>query len=197
MLKKKLNLKNLTLRKEDILNLDLNEKFDYVICTGVLHHTSDPYMGFKNALRLLKPGGYIIIGLYNKLGRKVLEMQRFLLHVLFSDNKTVRDAFLKPKIRYLGDKIRANAWYNDQFVHPHESTHTVAEVLEWFRKNNVEFINSAPPLGFFKDFSLEKYKMFEKQKIKPRNSYIGTQFKWIFTTGHDGGLWMTIGKKKK
>jgi hypothetical protein len=35
---------------------------------GVLHHTSDPYGGFKSILPLVKPGGHIIIGLYNTYG---------------------------------------------------------------------------------------------------------------------------------
>ena len=42
------------------------ETFDVVICSGVLHHTSDPLTGFQSISKLVKKGGYIIIGLYNK-----------------------------------------------------------------------------------------------------------------------------------
>ena len=45
------------------------ESFPIVICNGVLHHTSDPFAGFKSISRLVKRGGYIIVGLYNSYGR--------------------------------------------------------------------------------------------------------------------------------
>ena len=41
------------------------ETFPLVICNGVLHHTSDPYGGFRSISRPVKKGGYIIVGLYN------------------------------------------------------------------------------------------------------------------------------------
>ncbi|MGH7389918.1 MAG: methyltransferase domain-containing protein [Candidatus Rokuibacteriota bacterium] len=46
------------------------ESFDVVISNGVLHHTGDPRGGFASILRCLRPGGFIIIGLYNTYGRK-------------------------------------------------------------------------------------------------------------------------------
>ncbi len=36
--------------------------FDLVICNGVLHHTSDPYLGFKTIAKLVKPNGHIYGG---------------------------------------------------------------------------------------------------------------------------------------
>ncbi|MCH7745370.1 MAG: methyltransferase domain-containing protein [Chloroflexi bacterium] len=33
------------------------ESFDLVICNGVLHHTSDPFLGFESISRLVKKGG--------------------------------------------------------------------------------------------------------------------------------------------
>ena len=45
------------------------ESFHLVMCSGVLHHTPNPYEGFKSIVKLTKGGGVIIIGLYNKYGR--------------------------------------------------------------------------------------------------------------------------------
>ena len=39
-------------------------QFDVVLCNGVLHHTSDPYGGYRGIARLVKPGGLIVVGLY-------------------------------------------------------------------------------------------------------------------------------------
>jgi len=79
-LKKKLGLDSLNLKKVDIIQLEevlrIGTQFDYALCLGVLHHTGDPYQGFSNALKLVKPGGYIAIGLYNKPGRILLKIRR-------------------------------------------------------------------------------------------------------------------------
>lgn len=53
----------------DILNLAdtvaLTGRGDIVYSWGVLHHTGDMYRAIANAARLVKPGGYFIIALYN------------------------------------------------------------------------------------------------------------------------------------
>jgi SAM-dependent methyltransferase/uncharacterized protein YbaR (Trm112 family) len=43
--------------------------FDVVICNGVLDHTADPVKGLRSLATLVKPGGIIVIGLYNRIGR--------------------------------------------------------------------------------------------------------------------------------
>ena len=39
---------------------------------------------------------------------------------------------------------KRNAWFMDQYKHPHESKHAFREVLEWLDKTNFKFINSIP-----------------------------------------------------
>ena len=51
------------------LKIPLKEYFDFVWCSGVLHHTANSFEAFKIISRWVKPGGIIIIGLYNKYGR--------------------------------------------------------------------------------------------------------------------------------
>jgi SAM-dependent methyltransferase len=46
-----------------------DDSIDIVICNGVLHHTGEPRKGFEALLRKVKPGGYILIELYNRYGR--------------------------------------------------------------------------------------------------------------------------------
>src|SRR5262245_20565956 len=53
-----------------------DHSMDLVISTGVLHHTADPEEGFRAILAKLKPGGHMIVGLYNWLGRLPTLWQR-------------------------------------------------------------------------------------------------------------------------
>lgn len=201
-LKEKLQLNTLILRKVDILNTkeidDIGEKFDYVLCLGVLHHTGDAHVGFQNIVRLLKPGGFIAVGLYNSYGRLFHKMRMFLARTVFKNNDAVKDRFIKMQIGSIEDKERARGWWNDQYLHPHESTHTVGEVLRWFREENIEYVTTLPPLTPFDYMHVDITGLwnstFEKKPSRFRR--FRKQFLWVFTTHHDGGYWVTFGRRK-
>ena len=115
------------------------ERFDVVVCNGVLHHTADPRAGFRELLALVKRGGYLIVGLYNRWGRLLTDTRRVLLRG--------RARGLDPLLRGGGlgpDKRRA--WLADQYEHPHESKHTFGEVLRWFDESGVDFVRGTPAL---------------------------------------------------
>jgi len=42
--------------------------FDFVHCDGVLHHTTDPRKGFSELVRVLKPGGRLVVAVYGRGG---------------------------------------------------------------------------------------------------------------------------------
>ena len=55
----------------DLLQLDgWDRRFDAVVCTGVLHHLEDPLDGWRRLLRLLRPGGVMLVGLYSETARR-------------------------------------------------------------------------------------------------------------------------------
>ena len=54
------------------------ETFDMVISNGVLHHTSDPFLGFRTISSLIKPGGFMLVGLYHKYGRLITDLRRLI-----------------------------------------------------------------------------------------------------------------------
>ena len=54
------------------------ESFDLVVCSGVLHHTSDPELGFKSVSKLVKTNGHITIGLYNRYSRMSTDLRRLI-----------------------------------------------------------------------------------------------------------------------
>ncbi len=51
-------------------------EFDLVISNGVLHHTSNPWLAFETISRLVKPGGYVLVGLYHRYGRLATDVRR-------------------------------------------------------------------------------------------------------------------------
>tara|TARA_Y100000590_G_scaffold312915_1_gene353707 strand:- start:3213 stop:4112 length:900 start_codon:yes stop_codon:yes gene_type:complete len=187
------NINNIKFVNADIFDDVLSEDyFDFIWCNGVLHHTKNPYKAFEIVIKYLKSDGYILIGLYNKIGR-IRTLIRKYLGKLFS-NKFIE--YLDPTLKKLklGENEK-NSWINDQYFHPIESLHTLDEVLVWFKKNNIEYINSIPSCDFEDSVNYEK--IFEKKPLGDMYSRLVNQFSMIFNQlGSDGGLFVVIGKKK-
>jgi 2-polyprenyl-3-methyl-5-hydroxy-6-metoxy-1,4-benzoquinol methylase len=61
---------NIRFAQADILGLGaLEERFDVIECSGVLHHMADPMAGWKALRGLLKPGGLMRVALYSDIAR--------------------------------------------------------------------------------------------------------------------------------
>ncbi len=72
-----LGVDNIRFRQADILGLDaIGERFDLIESSGVLHHMADPLKGWAVLVNLLKPGGFIKLGLYSTLGRQAIAAAR-------------------------------------------------------------------------------------------------------------------------
>jgi len=54
----------------DILELGTERRFDVIESTGVLHHMAEPMRGWAALVKLLKPGGFMRVGLYSELARQ-------------------------------------------------------------------------------------------------------------------------------
>jgi SAM-dependent methyltransferase len=50
--------------------------FDVVYSSGVLHHTADPRASFAGLVRLVRPGGAVVLGLYNAFARVPTRLRR-------------------------------------------------------------------------------------------------------------------------
>lgn len=66
---KKRRYKNITFLKHNVLNLPFkNEKFDFVFCNGVLHHTTNMELGIREMIRVAKKGAKIWFFIYGDGG---------------------------------------------------------------------------------------------------------------------------------
>lgn len=165
------------------------ESFDLVVSNGVLHHTADPLGAFKSISRLVKPGGFIIIGLYNKVGRLTTDLKRFLFR-LSADRLAFLDGHMRNS-QY--NESRKRAWFYDQYKHPHESKHTYSEVVEWFETNGFEYIFSIPKIQAG-PFTNEE-KLFVPHDKGTTFTRFLAEFGMLLAGGRDGALYIMIGRK--
>ena len=190
---KKNNINNVSFVRGDIFDQIFNdETFDFLICNGVLHHTKDPYLGFVNIIKSVKKNGYVVIGLYNKIGRLRTKVRKYLYKILGKRIIKFIDPVLRKTRKDSHDKI--NAWIKDQYMHPVESTHSFDEILKWFDRNNIEFINSIPKFSFLNTQDEDFFAKGNKATFFER---LLTQIFMIFGRfGSEGAIFILIGKKK-
>lgn len=66
-LKQKFNLTNARFEQQDMLHLPYADAaFDIVWAWGTVHHTTDPLGAIDGLMRVLKPGGSILLAIYKK-----------------------------------------------------------------------------------------------------------------------------------
>jgi SAM-dependent methyltransferase/uncharacterized protein YbaR (Trm112 family) len=165
------------------------EQFDVILCNGVLHHTSDPYRGFRSLLPLLRPGGYIIIGLYNRWGRVLLDLRRVVFQLTRGRGKWL-DTHLRSSTL---SEAKRRAWFADQYCHPHESRHTIGEVLEWFAESGLKFVRGIPSVLAF-DYS-SNGNLFQFMRPGTKVDHFLAQTRQIIGGSREGGFFLMIGQK--
>ena len=163
---------------------------DVVICNGVLHHTRDARAGFEALLRKVKPGGLILIGLYNSYARLPTLWRRWAFEQF---GPTLY--FLDPRLTSARmNEGRWRAWFRDQYRHPHETRNSIDEVLDWFDTSAVDFLSSVPAADGSPFTSTTR--LFEPHSRGTITVRAATQLQMLLTGGRDGGLFVMIGRKR-
>jgi carbamoyltransferase len=164
-------------------------RFDVVLCNGVLHHTADPLGGFEGLVPLVRPGGYIVIGLYNRYGRLMTDLRRLVFRLTGGRGRRL-DPYLRSRA-LSQDKQRA--WFADQYRHPHESKHTIGEVLDWFERAGIEFVRGVPSPALGGDLGEDS--LFEPGPRGRGIEHLLVQLGQVVTGSREGGFFVMIGRK--
>jgi SAM-dependent methyltransferase len=164
--------------------------FDFVISNGVLHHTSNCRTAFQRISKLVKPRGYLIVGLYHWYGRKLVHYPR---------RKVVRwipalAPTLDPHFGRIRSQSKHDAWYRDQYEHPHETCHTVDEVLAWMAEDGFEFINSVPKPSGGTALSVDEA-LFDQRSPGSAWARLLSQLAHVPSGYREGGFFIMIGRR--
>jgi SAM-dependent methyltransferase len=186
--KKRNELARSSFAQMNIFNLAIKDNsFDVVISHGVLHHTFDARRAFSQIVKKAKPGGIIMVGLYNHYARVPTYLRSKLVGT-FGPNI---DYVVRNKIH---DKEKANIWINDQYYNPHETWHSIDDVLGWFAENEVEYLNASPAILGTDGETAET--MFSKTSQGTPYQRVVTQLSWLGTIAREGALFDVIGRRK-
>jgi 2-polyprenyl-3-methyl-5-hydroxy-6-metoxy-1,4-benzoquinol methylase len=121
--------------------------FDYINCSGVLHHLQDPDAGFRALLAVLKPTGAMGILLYGQVGRTGIYQMQSLMRLVNRGIDPIAERIRNAR-EVLNSLPRTN-WYKrgtdiysqedgggdagiyDTFLHSQDRAYTVEELYEW------------------------------------------------------------------
>jgi len=186
--KRRNNLVRSSFAQMNIFELAIKDSsFDVVISHGVLHHTFDARLAFSRIVRKVKPGGIVMVGLYNSYARIPTWLRSKVIPWLGPNV----DYVVRQRIR---DARKADIWIKDQYYNPHETWHSIGEVLDWFSENGVEYLNCYPAiLGTDAEHGSRLF-----AGGSPGNPYLRgiTQLGWLGTIAREGALFDVIGRRK-
>jgi ubiquinone/menaquinone biosynthesis C-methylase UbiE len=142
--------------------------FDLVISDGVIHHTPDAYRSFRENVRILKAGGHLYLGVYNRsgyyfyvytfFGRPVrrLETSRFGRQLIHA---TLIPLYYAVHLIKSGGKRTwrgARNFFYDYLITPQASFHTREDIERWAAMCGLDILGYDPSLGNVHVFILRK-----------------------------------------
>jgi SAM-dependent methyltransferase len=145
-----LGLTNIDYAQADILKgAEIGRSFDVIESGGVLHHLADPIQGWRALLGLLRPGGFMFVGLYSEAGRRAVVAARDFIAA--RGYRTTPDdirAFRHDAIAAglpLGNLLTSPDFFSlsgcrDLFFHVQEHRLSVPQIKTFVRENDLTFL---------------------------------------------------------
>jgi len=116
--------------------------FDLAVSIGVLMCTNDCFAAVRRVCaEFVKPGGHAFIGLYHSYGRRP-----FLDHFRKMGAAGATEAAMLAEYRRLHpltDETHLLSWFRDQVLHPHETQHTLAEMLPILAETGMKLVSTS------------------------------------------------------
>jgi 2-polyprenyl-3-methyl-5-hydroxy-6-metoxy-1,4-benzoquinol methylase len=111
---------NLTLIKADFTELDADQKFDVVICRGVLQHTPDPRYSILKLFEFVKDGGDVFFDIYTTPRVGMLSPKYLIWRPFFKTfiKYEVYESFLRRHIKKLltAKRVLQKILFNSKFL---------------------------------------------------------------------------------
>ena len=159
-------IQNIKYFQTDLLNIDvLKESFDMIICTGVLHHMEKPLAGLKSLCKVLKPNGFMKLGLYSTIARVPIkdlrdDIKKLDLEFNKKNISKIREIILNSEDSTKNSFSKFNDFYStsgirDLIFNKIEHTFNLIEIKNIIFKQNLNF------LGFGSFFRyLQRFKTY-------------------------------------
>lgn len=148
---RELGLSSIEFAQADLLNLGaFDRRFDVIEASGVLHHLDDPWTGWRTLLSLLKPGGFMLLGLYSASARRnVARLREFVAGRGYGSTageiRRCRQELMDMdegdrSVHSVSSDMFSISGCRDLLFHVQEKCLTLTEIELFLRENNLTFI---------------------------------------------------------
>ena len=165
----------------DLFDFEAESPADLVASNGVLMCTYDCRAAFLHVARFVAPRKYLFVGLYHLYGRRVfLDMFH---EILAREGEEAAFERYRSLAHATDDEVHLRSWFRDQVLHPHETQHSLEEVLEWLDEAGFELLSTS--INRFEKLPsraalIEREKEYEAVS-RQRNMVEGRYFPGYFT----------------
>ena len=162
--------------------------FDLIISLGVLHHTDNCIGAIRSICNnLLREKGHFLVGLYHKYGRKpFLKYFENLKKLNLSEEELL---FKYKELHSLRDESHLQSWFRDQVLHPHETLHTIEEIIQLLPELNCRLVST----------SINRFKSIKDQEnlIEEEKTLQKIAEKWLYEKRYFPGFFVFLLQKEE
>ena len=178
---------NIEYGQADILRLgSLGRSFDLIESSGVLHHLADPLAGWRVLLSLLRPGGFMMIGLYSEIARaEIVKARAFIAEQGYGatagDIRQCRQALIAGGAEF-SNVVASGDFFStsgcrDLLFHVQEHRFSIPEIASFIAQNGLAFVG----------FDLDSLTLQRYITKFPHNSAMSDLASWeMFERAHPG-----------
>jgi SAM-dependent methyltransferase len=152
---------NLELKNESINDVGYSKAFDYIMCTGVIHHNANPEATLRKLAAALKPSGVLELMVYNRYHRILTSAFQKAVRLLaetesqpnfqkeFSVTRQMIDHYQADGLMgqfVNGFKKSPDVEIADALIQPVENSYTVEVLEEMAHRCGLEFLVPCPTI---------------------------------------------------
>jgi SAM-dependent methyltransferase len=196
---RELGLNNVEYVQADILRLDsIGRVFDLIEASGSLHHLEDQLAGWRLLLSILRPGGFMRLGLYSRTARRDINDARSFIAQRGYGSSAEDIRRCRQELMAQGDDTPlkrttelmdffSTSACRDLLFHVQETHLTLREIGDFVRQNRLEFLGFELPGHILQSFrqrfpddttmtELDRWQTFEAENP---STFIGMYQFWI------------------
>lgn len=169
-LQDKHGLTNLRLFQGDLREVGrLGQQFDYIVCSGVLHHMADPDEGLRALASVLDPLGAMLLMVYGATTRTGVYLVQDALRRLKVPQSAEGVAFGRRLVGQLpshhyarwytcgAEELKHDTAFVDTFLHPQDRAYTVPQLLEMLSQGGLRLHSWLDNGLYFADAALNEF----------------------------------------
>ena len=160
----RMDIRNVSYWHRSLLDIGPDElgTFDYINCSGVLHHLPDPWAGVRALRRLLNVDGVLGAMVYGPYGRNGLYQAQELLRRLTNGYSTADAITIARRVLARLPKrhpLASNGHVGfsptlsdneivDRYLHPCDQAFSVPQIVQWMQETGMRVVDFTPSIQY-------------------------------------------------